>query len=329
MGYIEIEVEDFLQGEPFDNPILAWVENLWQFRLTSISYQALFNLLRSSQLPINFLISGTCLGYDDILLLQKVLGITSPIGKFISSNEVDKERLCKIILGHPSSLKAENCQFTLENFSELTAVCIYEKPIHYNKIISTYEQRIGLPYSSGKRDGIFLEDYTSRIFLPAVSKKTCDMFIGGNSTENHWTGIPRFHSELQITKHATLASSMNGVSVYNDAVLPSGYYSLEALFVADNCASIMLNLHAQFADKEYFDCQVAFTETVSPNQVVNQLFVHYDGSKIFVSAYFRLPRDAQSFSVKWFLGPQKLNTHSSSLLIKHMKLLRIKEGWGH
>jgi hypothetical protein len=330
MTYIEIAIDNSLECNDEDRIVRLWVEHLWSTRLTSMTYQLLYNLVSSISGPINFYVSENFSNDEILSLLKNVLGLRSDREiLLINSYHQSGKRLCKIALGQSSDIPPGKELATFERYPHFSVVCVYDQLINDDFQVSTYEQRIDLPYSSGKRDGVIIEDYTSRVFLPCVNTISEEVFINNSVDQQNWFGIPRFHGEMVITRNAATSQLLSGASVYSKSYLLPGYYCMEILYTSDNSSSQMINLHALLEDHSFFDCQVVISELISPNFAVDQLLRLINNSGMLVLIYFKLPQLAEAFSSKLFLGPHLEEERSSHIRIKDMKLVRIKEDWGN
>jgi hypothetical protein len=330
MRYIEIDIESSLWGDDAESIVLRWAEHLWTSRLTSTTYQLLYALTRSESGPIGIYISETFSNKEIPDLINSILGLTrNNVFFLINSFQPPDERLCKIAFTKVSDVLASQELSSFERYPDFNIICTYDHPIGTDIYASTYEQRIGLPYSSGKRDGIVIENYTSRIFLPCITGNSEEVIIDDSIDQQNWFSIPRFHGEMVITRSSVKSSLPSCASVYSQTSLAPGYYCIEMMYTTDNSSSQMINLHALLEDRNFFDCQATISESVSPNFAVDQFCKLAIPSGLLILIYFRLPTLAEAFSSKLFLGPHLDECRSSHVRIRHMRLLRIQESWGN
>lgn len=331
MSYIEIEIDHQLLAEDCTDIMLRWIEDLWISRLTSVSYQALYTLVESTLEPIDILDRGSYLNHELICLLKSVIGSNITFGSLIQDDRsLPGSRLCKIIFTNVCSELPLGTPASIERHQGFLTVVYY---FHHTPLpagFPTYEQRVSLPYSSGKRDGIRIADFTSRIFLPCVTGEFEDVSLDiAANPEQTWLSIPRFLEDLSINKSNDSDSRKDCASVFNGFRLAAGRYCFEVDLSCHNCKKVMLNLHACVGDDEYIDCQVRIEDHISFNTPIWQIYSISTYPRMRFFSYIFLPVDVLHSSVKLFLGEPADSSQISTVKIHSMKFFQIYEEWGH
>jgi hypothetical protein len=329
MPYVELQVSDKLSTDKTDL-MLLWIEGLWNSRLTSVSYQIIYCALQQTTNPVNFFDSKKYLNSEVLNLLKSVLAANFTIGTISKDSLAGSgQRLIKIMFDTDFSNVQIHASAAIERYADFTVVTYCDDPLDIPECLPTYEQRIALPYSSGKRDGILITDLTSSIFLPRAEGQVQHVSLDDVSNSVNWVPLPRFVGDMLVSKRSQCESLQNCASVFTNLKLVPGSYCLEATFVRNQCPKVLLNLHAPRASGESLDFQVSVSDRVYFNNSIWQLFIRNEGSLVHLSAYMRIFLDIPGFSVKWFLSSPTEMDSISTIQVMAMRLFRISEDWGH